>query len=224
VAVLREVRLRRAWFRVYGIPGATASGILNPKSKTQSAKEFAARLDRAPRWQQVLLLLGEVDCGFLIWLRAERHGLSIEQQLSATLDSYTTFIEGVIDRGFARVLVLSVPLPTISDSPSEWGYVAKQRAEVSASRAERTQLTLRFNAELRKRCDGIGAVFVDATSEQLDPLSGVIDARFLRDNSRDHHLATDPYSELIGRELARIGSSPAAAKGDGQTHRGHALA
>jgi hypothetical protein len=146
----------------------------------------------------------------VIWHRAKRHGLSIEQQLSFTLDSYTTFIEGVIGEGFPRVLVLSAPLPTISDSPGEWGKVGNLRAEVTATRAERTNLTLHFNDEMRKRCEPIDAIFVDVTSDQLEPASGVIHPRFMRPNARNHHLADGPYSRLISRELSRIWPTPTA--------------
>lgn len=109
VGVLREVRVPGVWFRPYAVEGATASGILNPTSKTESYKRFTVRLARARRWQQILLLLGEVDCGYLIWHRSERLGLSVEEQLAFTLNSYTTFISRVIGEGFSRVLVLSVP-------------------------------------------------------------------------------------------------------------------
>jgi hypothetical protein len=127
--------------------GATASGVLNPSSKTGSLERFTAQLDRARSWQQIALQLGEVDCGFLIWRRADRFGLSVEEQLEQTLDSYARFITTVADRRFARVIVLSVPLPTIRDYPSALGEVANLRKTVTASQAERTQLTLRFNAE-----------------------------------------------------------------------------
>jgi len=208
--VLGDLRVPGVWFRAYGIGGATASGILNPRSKTESFTAFTARLARAPRWQQILLLLGEVDCGFLIWHRAERLKLSVDEQLAFTLNSYTAFIARVVAEGFSRVLVLSAPLPTISDSPSTWGDIANLRAEVTASKAERTNLTQRFNADLRKRCDTIGAVFVDVTSGHLDPLTGLVDTRFLRDNPRNHHLARDPYNKLVSRELCRLWSSQGA--------------
>jgi len=201
VEVMRHVRLPGVWFRAKPLVGATASGVLNPSSKTGSLERFTAQLDRAKSWQQMVLQLGEVDCGFLIWRRADRLGLSVEGQLEQTLDSYATFIATVADRQFARVIVLSVPLPTIRDYPSALGEVANLRKTVTASQAERTQLTLRFNAELRKRCEQIGVVFVDVTSGHLDLGTGLIDRRFVRVTERDHHLADDPYAELIVAQL-----------------------
>jgi hypothetical protein len=203
---MSHVRVPGYWFRAKVRVGATASGVLNPNSKTQALAAFTAWLHNARPWQQVLLQLGEVDCGFLIWHRAQRHGLSIDEQLAHTLDSYVTFIERVAAMGFRRVIVLSAPLPTISDYQDlpEWsGEVANLRRQVTASQVDRTNLTLRFNMELRKRCDAIGVVFVDATSGHYDSSIGLVDRRFLRAYV-DQHLATVPYARLISSELCRL--------------------
>jgi hypothetical protein len=205
IEVLRHVRVRGVWFRVRSVTGATASGILNPQSSTQSLIAFSTRLARARHWQQILIQLGEVDCGFLIWHRAKRRGLSAEEQLTRTLDSYVAYLQQVLSKGFSRVVVLSVPLPTIDDLPSEWGgEVANLRKEITASKAERTDLTLRFNEELRRRCEAIGATYVDATTGHLDPATGLIDPRFVRKTRMNHHLEDGPYAELLSTELARI--------------------
>jgi hypothetical protein len=213
VTALHRVEVPGVWFWVDGIAGATASGVLNPNSSTRSGAIFKQRLRRAKRWQQVLLQLGEVDCGFVIWQRAQREGLSVEQQLAVTLDSYESFIRQVLEMGFARVIVLSAPLPTIGDLASEWvGPVASARKEVKATQLERTRLTMRFNESLAERCEGLEVVFVDATSRQLDPSTGLIDSRFLRATNLDHHLATKPYARLISERLAPLwGRGPASA-------------
>ncbi len=107
--------------------------------------------------------------------------------------------------GFRRLIVLSAPLPTITDYPSKYAAVANVRKEVTASMTERTELTLRFNEELERRCSEVGAVFVDATTDQLDPATRLIDQRFLRRGDSDHHLADGPYADLIGRQLHWLG-------------------
>lgn len=208
VKVMRHVRLPGAWLRPYGVGGATASGIMNPNSQTQSFVAFSDRLRRAKRWQSVLFLLGEVDCGFVIWHRAQRHGISVEEQLEQTLDAYQSFIGRTVGLGFRRVLVLSAPLPTIRDTPSEWGDVANLRKEVTASLEQRTELTLRFNEQLRRRCERVGATFVDVTSAQLDGATGLIAERFRREHSRNHHLADEPFSELIAGQLRSLAAGP----------------
>jgi hypothetical protein len=222
VQIMRDVRVPGVWFRVRSVTGATASGILNPQSTTQSFTIFSTRLARARRWQQILIQLGEVDCGFVIWHRAKRHGLSVEEQLTRTLDSYVAFLMQVLDMGFSRVMVLSVPLPTIDDLPSEWGgEVANLRKEVTATKAERTDLTLRFNQELRDRCEGIGVTFIDATTGHLDSGTGLIDPHFVRKTRMNHHLEDGPYAELLSTELGRLWSSHNGKSRDaGQRTRG----
>ena len=203
VAVMRHVRVPGVWFRAKPLVGATASGVLNPQSKTASLDVFGAHIARARPWQQALLQLGEVDCGFVIWHRARRHGLEVAEQLALTIDSYAGFIERVRDAGFARVIVLSVPLPTIGDDPEQWGEIANMRRSVTATQLQRTDLTLEFNAALQRRCAELGVVFVDVTSGHLDPASGLVDARFVRATDQDHHLADAPFAALVSEQLSR---------------------
>jgi hypothetical protein len=186
------------WFRTFMVEGATASGILNPNSSTHAFPLFTERLARAQRWQHVVVCLGEVDCGFVIWHRAQRHGLSIAEQLDQTLNSYVAFLRRARERGFASLSVLSVPLPTITDNPSQRGEVASLRSEIEATQRERTALTLHFNDELRRRAKSEAIGFIDATSSQLDPHTGVIDRSLVR-GQLDHHLREEPYAALIAR-------------------------
>ncbi len=203
VAVMRYVHLDGVFFNPKPVSGATASGVVNPNSKTSAYRAFSERLARAPRWQHVLVQLGEVDCGFVIWHRARRHGLSSSDQLEQTLDSYMRFIREVAKMGFRSVSVLSVPLPTITDYPSQWGEVANARKEITASQRERTELTMGFNEELRRRCAGGGVTFIDATTCQQNPKTGIIDPRFVRKGTDqvDHHLNDGEYAQLIAARV-----------------------
>ena len=180
------------------VEGATASGIENPNSATHALTLFTERLARARTWQHVVVCLGEVDCGFVIWYRSGRHGLSIDDQLDTTLSSYLSFLRRVRERAFASLSVLSVPLPTITDYPSERGEVANLRREITATQRERTELTLRFNRELRQCVASENIGFIDATSSQLDPHTGMIDRSLVR-GQLDHHLRDEPYAALIAR-------------------------
>jgi hypothetical protein len=208
VEVMCHVRIPGVWFRIQPVVGATASGVMNPNGITHSLSIFTTRLTSAKPWHEVLIQLGEVDCGFVIWHRAQRHGLNVAEQLSYTLDTYTAFIEKVASMGFRKVIVLSAPLPTISDNPLDWGEVANLRAEVTATQLERTTLTLSFNTQLRERCETIDNVgFVDTTTGHLNPATGLVDQRFLSTILHDHHLEKGPYAQLISRELRRLWSS-----------------
>jgi hypothetical protein len=206
VQVMRHVRVPGFWFRVLSVEGATASGIMNPNGTAQAMPIFTKRLSHAKPWHRLLVQLGEVDCGFVIWHRAQRHRLSIDQQMAYTLDRYEAFIQSLSTMGFREVVVLSAPAPTIGDDPIDWGEVANLRSEVSATQTARTDLTLRFNAQLQDRCQAIGIPFVDITTGHMDKRTGLIDARFLRTTHEDHHLAYRPYAQLISKELCGLWS------------------
>lgn len=203
VQVMRHVHVPGFWFRPEPLEGATASGILNPNSKTHAFSTFTERLVRAKPWQHVLLQLGEVDCGFVIWHRAQRHGLSVDEQLQTTLENYEKFIGHIRALGLRSMMVLSAPLPTITDYPSDWGEVANLRKEITATQQERTDLTIRFNDGVARICARLGVRFVDATTDQLDAETGLIAREFVRASTLDHHLADEPYAALIATRIVR---------------------
>jgi hypothetical protein len=203
--IFRSVHVPGVWFLPHRIGGATASGILNPINKSESYRIINRQLAATPRWQQVLLLLGEVDCNYLIWHRARRLQLSIGEQLTTTLDAYATFIERVINEGFSRVFVLSVPPPTIDEYPrANLSNAALLRSKIDVSIHDRTVLTMDFNAELERRCETMGAVFIDATTRAIDPETGLVKRRFVRDNPRDHHLTKESYAELVSEQFELV--------------------
>lgn len=204
VAVFNHVRVPSIWFRVLEVEGATASGVLNPNSTTNASHLFATRLQHAKPWQHVVVCLGEVDCGFVIWHRAQRHELKVDDQFYATLNSYLVFLGQIKAKSFASLHVLSVPLPTITDYPSEWGKVANLRKEIAATQRERTNLTLRFNRELQEHVTNQDIGFIDATSDQLDPSTGLIYPDFVQ-NQLDHHLDSDTYATLIAQAFRESG-------------------
>jgi hypothetical protein len=209
IDVFRFVHVPHVWFRARMVVGATASGLLNSGSVTRARAVILVRLASAKHWQRLLLQLGEVDCGYVIWDRAARHGLSVDEQLALTVESYRVFLEEIQAMQFRDICVLSAPLPTIDDLPNQWqGSVANKRKTVTATQSERTELTIRFNAELRRQCESLQIVFVDVTSGHRDDATGMIAPQFLKDSRRDHHLAKEPYAALISRELQRAWRAP----------------
>ena len=148
-------------------------------------------------WQHILIQLGEVDCGFVIWHRASHHGLSIDDQLQETLASYGALIQRIAEFSDHPVLVMSAPAPTITDDPHDWGEVANLRKEVRATQAERTVLTVRFNKRVERLCERLGAVFIDTTTGQIDDSTGLVSREFRRQSGINHHLAQASYARLI---------------------------
>jgi hypothetical protein len=201
-----RLRMPGAWFRVVPVRGATASGIRNPQSRTEALKTFRGVLHWARPWQHVIIGLGEVDCGFLIWHRAGREDLTVAEQLERTLDEYVGFLIEVRDRGFCTVTALSAPLPTVVDYREAWSNrVAHLRSEVTADIQARTELTVEFNTKLATRCREIGVRFADTARQQLDPATGLVYSHLVDPLGEDHHLRTGPYTEMVAVELRSLG-------------------
>jgi hypothetical protein len=199
VLILRQLRLPGVWLQRYGLGGATAGRIPNPVPDALSSEGFDERLSRARPWQQVLYMLGGVDCSFVIWHHAREHGLEVETVFQEMVDAYGQRIQQTIEMGFKRVLIVTPPLPTMGDEQRTRGL----RGQVTGTHRQRTELTLRFKVEMERRCQELGAVFVDVTSEQLDPETGLIASRFVREG-RNHHLKEEPYREIVARRLAAL--------------------
>jgi hypothetical protein len=109
-----------------------------------------------------------------------------------------------MDRGYRRIIVCSVPLPTISDDAPR-GEIAHARRAVSASLADRTKLTHRYNMGLRTYCSERGISFLHFEDELLDDRSGVIDHRFLNRDPLDHHLEPSALAPVLVEKLRCAG-------------------
>jgi hypothetical protein len=190
----------RAGVKMCLVRGATAQGLHNPNSRTNALRTFQQRCEQAPTWQTLVFLLGEVDCGFVIWYRAEKYGVPVESQLQLSIGSYVEFLDRQVQAGF-RTLVLSAPLPTIRDG-QDWGEVANARREVKAGQRDRTKLTLEYNARLWSACTRIGADFLDVTTPTLDPGTELIRSDYLNPDPTDHHLHPRKYAELVGPAIS----------------------
>ncbi len=186
-------------FIILPVGGATASGLANPNSKTQAYKLFFNSLFEF-KGKRVILLLGEVDTGFVIWYRAKRYNSDVDTMLIKATSTYTNFIHK-LSTMFSPV-VLSAPLPTIKDG-NNWGEVANARREVTATQLERTQLTLKFNQEIHAFCRSNNFIFIDLDSDCLGS-NGIIKPEFLHPNPCDHHYHPDRYADLLCAKLKLV--------------------
>jgi hypothetical protein len=57
-------------FDVCIVGGATAQGAVNPNSKTDALAIFQKKI-KYTNADNILIMLGEVDCGYLIWVRSK---------------------------------------------------------------------------------------------------------------------------------------------------------
>lgn len=187
-------------FEVVTVIGATASGLENPNTKTQAYpifKEALAQAKAKSGADTVIVMLGEVDTGFVIWYRAQKYQESVSAMATRAISSYSKFLLEVAAQ--ARVICISTPLPTIQDG-NDWGEIANARREVTATQRERTELTLQFNRQMQAFCQthGIDHVMLDGAS--LGP-DGLVKQELMNRNANDHHYEPEVYARLLVEHL-----------------------
>ncbi len=187
------------FFNVLTVIGATASGLENPNSKTRAYPIFREALKQTAA-KQVIVMLGEVDTGFVIWYRAQKYRESVATMMDKAIASYSGFLAELKMR--FDVVCISTPLPTIQDG-NDWGDIANARKEVTASQVDRTALTLEFNRIMQEFCQQNGIRYI-----MLDDLSlgdgGIVKAELLNSDSSNHHYDQDQYSRLLVERLIEV--------------------
>jgi hypothetical protein len=169
------------------VPGATAVGLRNPNSLTNAIHIFKEALLSQPKHAYVVVHLGEVDCGFVMWWRAQKNGESVEEQFRQSLAAYRQFLVQVRDMGFTRLCVTGASLPTIGDDVN-MGEVANKRSEISVSLQDRTDLTSRYNRALAEIAAELDLRYFDVAEATLDRSSGLVHDFFKNSDPTDHHL------------------------------------
>jgi len=186
-------------FKVVTVIGATASGLENPNTKTQAYPIFKKALKHSSA-EKVIIMLGEVDTGFVIWYRAKKYQESVSAMADRAFASYSKFLLEVAAR--FKVVCISTPLPTIRDG-SDWGDVANARKEVTATQLERTALTLLFNRQMQAFCKQHNICYIMLDSVSLGE-DGVVTSELINCNPNDHHYEPDIYSRLLIERLKDV--------------------
>lgn len=184
------------WFDICSVGGATISGLSNPNSQTNSLKKFISFIKAYDKRSLVLVLLGEVDTGFVIWYRAAKRSQSVDEIMNKTLDNYKNFLNNVYD--YHHVSVISAPLPTIRDG--DRGEVADLRSEVKASLYDRTNLTLKLNDKMEKYCLEKGYYYLSLDKECLGE-NQLLNDNLRNSNPADHHYDKKKYAVLLYPKL-----------------------
>lgn len=181
------------------VGGATISGLTNPNSQTQALPIFE-RSYKKVHPEATIIQLGEVDTGFVLWYRAEKYQISVDEMLSTCIENYRTFIQK--HEGKEKTVVVSAPLPTITDD-QDWGDVASARKDVTTSQVERTLLTIKFNSAIKRYCFENNYHFIDLDPESLGS-DGVVNKVLLNSDPNDHHYDEKQYVSLLVPHLAEI--------------------
>ena len=124
-------------------------------------------------------------------------------ELERSLAHYTRFLEGLLRAG-REIVVAAAPPPTILDG-QDWGDVANLRREVKASLADRTRMTIEYNARLREWTSRHGCFFLDYEADVIDPITGIVAPHMRNPDPLDHHLAAGAFAAVVARHLKPAG-------------------
>lgn len=194
-------------FEVTIVGGATAQGSVNPNSNTNALNLFKEKLNNInyKDYRYIIINLGEVDCGYLIWYRKNKYDISIEEQIKITTDNLFNFIYSEILPYFesSKIIINGSILPTIKDNTDK-KYLSGARSEVNESQINRTLLTLQYNDILKKKSSENGYNYIDITQYILDNETKIVNTKFLNKDIYDHHLDNETTYNLWMDELSKI--------------------
>ena len=194
-------------FEVVIVAGATAQGSVNPNSNTNALSIFKEKLNNVKHnnFNYIIINLGEVDCGFVIWYRKNKYNIDIEDQLKITTDNLFNFINLEILPYFesSKIIINGSVLPTIKDNTNK-KYLTGARSEINASQIDRTTLTIKYNKILKNYSLINGYNYIDITNYILNNETKVVNEMFLNKNEFDHHLDNENTYNLWLCELYKI--------------------
>jgi hypothetical protein len=193
-------------FDVCAVDGATAQGVVNPNSATDAMAIFTKKiLNSRKKYAKIIIMLGEVDCGFVIWVRSKRYNINVDEQIATSVKNLFIFVSNIILKNGYRnnqIIICGSILPTIKDSTNK-KILNGTRSEVDISQVVRTKKTLLYNSIVKNNCQKCGYYYMDITKDILDK-TGVIKNIFLNKNPADHHLDNKTTYILWLNELKSI--------------------
>jgi len=188
------------------VGGATAVGLRNPNSLTDAVGIFKKALLPMRGVARPVIQLGEVDCGFVIWYRAQKYGEGSDAQVEQSIAAYLEFVDELIVNGHTTIVISGATLPTIRDG-QDWGEIANARREVTTTLLQRTELTLAYNAKLRAAARHRRLPFIDIAEKILDQGTRVVAEYFRHPDPNNHHLDPHKAGALWATELNGIDRS-----------------
>jgi len=172
---------------------ASATGVMNKKSKSQSRKVFKKFIRKYykanKKFDLAVIELGEVDCNCTFWLKLHDQGISLDEQVKVTVDRMTTFVDYYLSD--TKVVFMGAILPVIETQKgtTRHGHI------INESQQERTDLTNKFNAHLKSKVK----YYFDINDMLVNPKTGLISPEYR--NNIDHHLSHKTVAPLLIQRL-----------------------
>lgn len=176
------------------IGSSSAQGTINPNSVSNFLNEFTKFIDESndiSEYDKIVIMVGEIDCGSLIWTESMKKKTTIDHQLSVSTGNLFEFIKKYVLDHFDsnKIVICGSILPTIADDV-KWGNSRNIRKGTNASQSDKTKLTIEFNNILKEFSINNNINYIDITDDIISD-SGLIDSEYLDDDELEHHLPND---------------------------------
>jgi hypothetical protein len=181
-------------FNVGVVHGATARGAINPNTKTNSLAIYKENLEKT-KADKIAIMLGEVDCGYLIWYKNKFEGLSVESQLKESLSKLSSFVKLHVRKYYQPedIILIASPPPTIEDNTDK-KFLAGARASVDTPLRERMELTIEYNRRLKEIADRKGYRYIDIMDKVTEDFK--VKREYRSEDPHDHHLNSKTTIDL----------------------------
>jgi len=194
-------------FDICFVSGATAQGAVNPHSKTKALSTYRKTLERKKNnnYDYFGIMLGEVDCGFVIWYRAKKYNETIQEQIKIAVNNLEEFLKKDAEKLFPenKIVVVGATLPTIKDNTDK-RFLSGARSEVNASLRERIDCTFEYNNQLQIMAKNNNYLYFDISDETFDQENYCVFPRFFNENPYDHHLNCFHAGNVFVEKFSKI--------------------
>lgn len=190
-------------FKIVRVDGATALGMVHPKSKTNALELFMREINGLHKKSRLIFLLGEVDLGFLLWYRNIKLNLDVSHEMEISISNYITFLSKLKQRGFKNIYVMSPSPPCISDDFIET-QMNLLRREIKINQVERVKLAKVYNETLKTKVLELRMGFIDLFPMLIDEQAHVVKKEYIKDDKNDHHLESSTYSQLVFDQIDQL--------------------
>ena len=177
-------------FDVCFVGGATAQGAVNPNSKTKALTIYRKRIEekKNEQFDYFAIMLGEVDCGYVVWYRAKKYNKTVHEQIMLAVNNLEEFLKNDVEKVFSRdkIVVVGATIPTIKDNTDK-RFLHGARKDVDASLKERIDCTFEYNKQLAIMAEKNNYSYFDISDETFDQENYCVFPQFLNKNQYDHH-------------------------------------
>lgn len=194
-------------FEVVTVMGASAQGAINPNNKSDSVRIFSDKLKEIKKsgfvYDYVGVMLGEVDCGFIIWHLFEQHQIPVDYQLNNSVKALFSFSESGVEDSFPKekIFLFGANPPALGDNEEA---EVPFRGSLAATQIEKTALTMKYNSMVKKGCIDRGYNYVDIVDQIMNQDTDVVDPFYKWPAPDNHHLDNQKTWKIWFNKIAKI--------------------